>query len=111
MCKHVQSVCKSCFYATSGISDRSFSFNLWCLYIAVANVLVSSHLVYCGSIFKKYNVSITVQLELYQTHVDIHQGPKSLTQIKLIEKSAQDQIRIRKNGLADFWLQSVFTKD
>ena len=38
-------------------------------------------------------------------------GPYSLTWIKLSEKSAQDQIRIKENGSTDFWLKSVFTKE
>ena len=38
-------------------------------------------------------------------------GPYSLTWIKLSEKSAQDQIRIKENGSADLWLKSVFTKE
>ena len=39
------------------------------------------------------------------------QGPYSLTWIKLSEKSAQDQIKIKENGSADLWLKSVFTKE
>ena len=38
-------------------------------------------------------------------------GPYSLTWIKVSEKSAQDQIRIKENGSADLWLKSVFTKE
>ena len=38
-------------------------------------------------------------------------GPYSLTWIKLSEKSAQDQIKIKENGSADLWLMSVFTKE
>ena len=38
-------------------------------------------------------------------------GPYSLTWIKLSEKSAQDQTRIKENGSADLWLMSVFTKE
>ena len=38
-------------------------------------------------------------------------GPYSLTWIKLSEKSAQDQIKIKENGSADLWLKSVFTKE
>ena len=38
-------------------------------------------------------------------------GLYSLTWIKLSEKSAQDQIRIKENGSADLWLKSVFTKE
>ena len=39
------------------------------------------------------------------------QGLYSLTWIKLSEKSAQDQIKIKDNGSADLWLKSVFTKE
>ena len=39
-----------------------------------------------------------------------YQGLYSLTWIKLSEKSAQDQIKIKENGSADLWLKSVFTK-
>ena len=37
--------------------------------------------------------------------------PYSLTWIKMNEKSAQDQIRIKENSSADLWLKSVFTKE
>ena len=37
------------------------------------------------------------------------QGQYSLTWIKLSDKSAQDQIK--KNGLGDLWLKSVFTME
>ena len=45
------------------------------------------------------------------TLIHINQGPYSLTWIKLSEKSAQDQIKIKENGSADLWLKSVFTKE
>ena len=40
-----------------------------------------------------------------------HTCVRTLTWIKLSEKSAQDQIRIKENGSADLWLKSVFTKE